>query len=173
MLLRVFIKNCALSFSLILSRTLFQTLQTWICLSSSVNKPLRNISVSSSTFLSPSARISSFPSTTSISKMETVNPAVVAYLNPWSFILSRTDEVFGFPRRSYLWKISLIIFPRSPFLNGKSNGREAISSLMLVPFLTKKAETSPDKALPETSFKYGKSDGKMRLKITLPTEVMR
>ena len=104
--------------------------------------------------------------------METVNPATVAYLNPWSFILSSTDEVFGFPLRSYLWKISLIILPKSPFLNGVSNGREAISSLIFVPFLTTNSDKSPERDLELTWLRYGKSDGKMRLKITLPTEVM-
>ena len=69
-----------------------------------------------------------------------------------------------------------MIFPKSFFANGFKVSRFATSSLMFVPRGTKNlliASKSPAKEASLTSFKYGKSDGKMRLKITLPTEVIQ
>ena len=69
-----------------------------------------------------------------------------------------------------------MIFPKSFLPNGLLTGKEAICSLMFVPFGTKKHAWSLNKfliLLSSNLFKNGNSNGNISLKIILPTVVIK
>ena len=66
-----------------------------------------------------------------------------------------------------------MIFPNVFLVNGMMRSRLAISSLIFVPNGTKNCSKSPFKFSLSGELRYGKSDGKIRLKMILPTVVIK
>ena len=173
------------------SETSFQALTTLACLSESVNKPFSNWRSYLSTNFSVSAihlclsangdGSSSLEVSAEISAIETVIPETVENSKPKCLISSKIWDVCS---ALYLENNSPINNSICFFPNGLFNGRAAITSLMLVPILTKslsahilallaKMVLSSFPDLKSTKLTYGKSDGKMLLKIILPGVVIK